>query len=198
MKLFRNYKNLSDEDLMDLITNKDSKAFSELYDRYSEMIVNYFYRMLWKDREKAEDFMHDIFQKLIEKPEYYDRNKRKFKTWFFSVANNMCKNEYKKQEVRSNTSSGLDESYNVSSTEEAVDRMFDNKMFKEKLLQEVNKLDDKHKEVFVMKYIDDLSNQEIADALDINLGTVKSRVFNAIKKISANLEVYRNDLIGGK
>ena len=198
MKLFRNYKNLSDEDLMDLITNKDSKAFSELYDRYSEMIVNYFYRMLWKDREKAEDFMHDIFQKLIEKPEYYDRNKRKFKTWFFSVANNMCKNEYKKQGVRSITSSGLDESYNVSSTEEAVDRMFDNKMFKEKLLQEVNKLDDKHKEVFVMKYIDDLSNQEIADALDINLGTVKSRVFNAIKKISANLEVYRNDLIGGK
>lgn len=198
MKLFRNYKNLSDEDLMDLVTNKDSKAFSELYDRYSEMIVNYFYRMLWKDREKAEDFMHDIFQKLIEKPEYYDRNKRKFKTWFFSVANNMCKNEYKKQEVRSNTSSGLDETYNVSSTEEAVDRMFDNKMFKEKLLQEVNKLDDKHKEVFVMKYIDDLSNQEIADALDINLGTVKSRVFNAIKKISVNLEVYRNDLIGGK
>ncbi len=198
MKLFRNYKNLSDEDLMDLITNKDSKAFSELYDRYSGMMLNYFYRMLWKDREKAEDFMHDIFQKLIEKPEYYDRNKRKFKTWFFSVANNMCKNEYKKQEVRSNTSSGLDESYNVSSKEEAVDRMFDNQMFKEKLLEEVNKLDEKHKEVFVMKYIDELSNQEIADALDINLGTVKSRVFNAIKKISVNLEVYRNELIGGK
>lgn len=198
MKLFRNYKTLSDEDLMDLIRTKDSKAFSELYNRYSEMILNYFYRMLWKDREKAEDFMHDIFQKIIEKPEYYDRNKRAFKTWFFSVANNMCKNEYKKQEVRSNTKSGLDESYNVSSSEEAVDRMFDNKMFKEKLLAEVNKLDEKHKEVFILKYIDDLSNQEIADTLEINLGTVKSRVFNAIKKISVNLEVYREELIGGK
>lgn len=198
MKLFRNYKTASDEDLMDLIAKKDSKAFSEIYSRYSEMMLNYFYRMLWKDREKAEDFMHDLFQKLIEKPEYYDRNKRAFKTWFFSIANNMCKNEYKKQEVRSNTSSGLDESYNVSSSDEAVDRMFDNKMFKEKLLDEVNKLDEKHREVFVMKYIDDLSNQEIADALGINLGTVKSRVFNSIKKVSVNLEVYKNEIIGGK
>ena len=198
MKLFRNYTNSSDEDLMDLIAQKDSKAFSELYSRYSGMMVNYFFRMLWKDREKAEDFMHDIFQKLIEKPEYYDRNKRKFKTWFFSVANNMCKNEYKKQEIRSNTSNGLDENYNVSSTDEAVDKMFDNKMFKERLLREIDKLDEKHKEVFVLKYIDEFSNQEIADALEINLGTVKSRIFNAIKKVSVNLEVYKNEMIGGK
>ena len=197
MKLFRNYKTASDEDLMDLIVKKDSRAFSELYSRYSEMILNYFYRMLWKDREKAEDFMHDIFQKIIEKPEYYDRTKRKFKTWFFSVANNMCKNEYKKQEIRSNTSSGLDESYNISSREEGIDKAFDHKMFKEKLLQEVEKLDEKHREVFILKFIDELTNQEIAEVLEINLGTVKSRVFNAIKKVSVNLEVYKNEIIGG-
>lgn len=183
---------------MGLIVKKDAKAFSELYDRYSKMILNYFFRMLWKDREKAEDFMHDIFQKLIEKPEYYDSNKRKFKTWFFSVANNMCKNEYKKQEVRSNTSSGLDDSYQISSREDSAETIFDQKMFKEKLFLELENLDEKHRSVFVLKFIDGLSNQEVADVLEINLGTVKSRVFNTIKKISVNLQDYRVELLETK
>lgn len=198
MRLYRDYSNLSDEDLMGLIVKKDAKAFSELYDRYSKMILNYFFRMLWKDREKAEDFMHDIFQKLIEKPEYYDSNKRKFKTWFFSVANNMCKNEYKKQEVRSNTSSGLDDSYQISSREDSAETIFDQKMFKEKLFLELENLDEKHRSVFVLKFIDGLSNQEVADVLEINLGTVKSRVFNTIKKISVNLQDYRVELLETK
>ena len=97
---------------MIMITDGNQAAFGELYDRYSRVMINYFYRMLWKDREKAEDFMHDLFTKIINKPKLYDPN-RSFKTWIYSVANNMCKNEYRKQEVRKKTSSGLDESWNV-------------------------------------------------------------------------------------
>ena len=104
---------MSDEDLMIAISKGDKRAFDEIYERYSGPLMGYFMRMLWRDREKAEDFVHDLFAKIIRKPELFDPS-RKFKTWVFSVANNMCKNEYKKQEVRKNTSNGLDHTYAVS------------------------------------------------------------------------------------
>lgn len=129
MRLIRpQYKTLSDEDLMIAVGKGDQRAFDEIYNRYSGPLLGYFMRMLWKDREKAEDFMHDIFAKIVRKPELFDP-KRKFKTWVYSVANNMCKNEYKKQEVRKNTSNGLDEHYAVSDSNsdvfgEVQDRFF--------------------------------------------------------------------------
>ena len=96
------YQEMTDESLMIAVSKGDQRAFDEIYQRYSSPLLGFFIRMLWKDREKAEDFVHDIFAKIIRKPELFDP-KRSFKTWVYSVANNMCKNEYKKQEVRKNT-----------------------------------------------------------------------------------------------
>ena len=89
-----NYKELDDELLMVKVSDGDSAAFSEIYDRYSTPLINYFYRMLWRDRERAEDFMQELFTKLIHKPHLYNPDRR-FKTWMYSIANNMCKNEYR-------------------------------------------------------------------------------------------------------
>jgi RNA polymerase sigma-70 factor (ECF subfamily) len=58
-----NYKKLSDESLMRYICEGDSRAFGELYDRYAKVMLNYFFRMLWKDREKAEDLFKICFPK---------------------------------------------------------------------------------------------------------------------------------------
>ena len=99
MRLFGpQHKKMSDEELMQCISRGDKRAFDELYVRYAKSLLTYFMRMMWKDREKAEDFVHDLFAKIINKPELFDST-RSFKTWVFSVANNMCKNEYKKQET---------------------------------------------------------------------------------------------------
>ena len=69
MSLFgTTYHKKSDEQLMELIKENNQKAFGELYDRYAERLINYFYRMLWKDQEKAEDFTQDLFTKIIQKP----------------------------------------------------------------------------------------------------------------------------------
>ncbi|MDE0772624.1 MAG: sigma-70 family RNA polymerase sigma factor [Salibacteraceae bacterium] len=59
----------------------------------------FFFRKLNNNQEKSEDFLHDLFIKIIEKPETFDTSKS-FSPWFYSVAHNMVKNEYKKIEVR--------------------------------------------------------------------------------------------------
>lgn len=183
------YRSLSDEALMIAIRKGDQRAFNEIYERYSGPLLGYFIRMLWKDREKAEDFVHDIFAKIIKKPELFDPE-RKFKTWIYSVAKNMCKNEYKKQEVRKNTTNGLDEFYAVSDENSNVFGEVQDVFFRAEFEESMNSLDEKHSEVFKLRHMDGLSIKEIAEVLEISDGTVKSRLFYATKYLAESLKEF--------
>jgi RNA polymerase sigma-70 factor (ECF subfamily) len=188
------YSSHTDNEIMQLVVERDSLAFSELYDRYNRMLVNYFYKMLWQDEEKAQDFMQDLFTKIVEKPKSFDI-KRNFKTWMFSVANNMCKNEYRKQAVRKNTSYNLDESYQIKDTAmNAIDSLQDTQ-FSEKLTVELAKLDEKQKSTFVMRYFQHLSIKEIAETLECSEGTIKSRLFYTLKKLTVSLKDFAPQLV---
>lgn len=190
MRLFGSqHIKMSDEELMRCITKGDKRAFDELYKRYANALLIYFIRMLWKDREKAEDFVHDLFAKIINKPELFDTS-RAFKTWVYSVANNMCKNEYKKQEIRKNTSTGLDNTYTVADQNSNVLNEVQDSIFQEAFQRCLTDLDDKHKEVFSMRHEDGLSIKEIAEILEISDGTVKSRLFYATKYLSESLKEF--------
>ncbi len=189
MKLFsKKYADFSDEDLMIALSKGDKRAFDCLYERYSAPMIGYFMRLLWRDREKAEDFIHDLFAKLINKPELFDTT-RSFKTWIYSVASNMCKNEYKKQEVRKNTRNGLDESYQGQAANDVASEVQD-KFFAEAFEEKLKGLEDKHKEVFSLRHFDGLSIKEIAEVTNANEGTVKSRLFYATKYLAKGLEEF--------
>lgn len=190
MRLFKpQHKTMTDESLMQAVTNGDKRAFDELYFRYSGPLLGYFMRMLWRDREKSEDFVHDLFAKIVNKPELFDVT-RSFKTWFYSVANNMCKNEYKKQEVRKGMTNGLDRFYTLSDSNANVFNEVQDNFFQEAFQKSMLDLDDKHKEVFSLRHLDGLSIKEIAEVLEINDGTVKSRLFYATKYLAQSLKEF--------
>jgi len=190
----KDYSKYTDEDLMRSFVEGDRKAFEQIYDRYEAFMVNFFYRKLWNDRIKAEDFAHDLFTKIVDKPESFDLN-RNFKTWLFSVANNMCKNEYKKQEVRKNTAYDVPEGVEAKDATRAPDTEVDAGNFNEQLKIELSKLNDKHREVFMLRHFDGLSLNEIAETLEINAGTVKSRLHHATKTLAEKLAVFRKTMI---
>jgi RNA polymerase sigma factor (sigma-70 family) len=195
MKLFsKNYSHYNDEDLMRFFIKGDKKAFEQIYVRYESFVVNFFYRRLWNDSEKAEDFAHDLFTKIIDKPDSFDPS-RTFKTWLFSVANNMCKNEYKKQEVRKPTGYDLPEGMDSKDENPLQDVEIDKSNFNEALKKELDKLNDKHREVFMLRHFEGLSLNEIGEALEINTGTVKSRLHLATKTLADKLEVFRKTMI---
>ncbi|MEO9532752.1 MAG: RNA polymerase sigma factor [Crocinitomicaceae bacterium] len=195
MQLFKkDYSKYTDEDLMRSFTEGDKRAFEQIYARYESFMVNFFYRKLWSDRIKAEDFAHDLFTKIIDKPESFDLN-RNFKTWLFSVANNMCKNEYKKQEVRKNTGYDVPEGVEAKDETRQADVAVDASNFNEELKTELNKLNEKHREVFMLRHFEGLSLNEIAEALEINAGTVKSRLHHATKTLAEKLAVFRKTMI---
>ncbi len=184
----KSYTQIADEELMVLVGKKDQRAFSELYDRYADRMVNYFYSMLWKDHEKAQDFTQDIFAKLIHKPHLYNSS-RSFKTWFFSIANNMCKNEYRKQEVRKNTSYEVTHEV-AGETGAETENQIDRNAFNERLDEVLLELDDQKRTTFEMRYREELSIKEISEAMKCSEGTVKSRLFYTMKILNQKLKVY--------
>ena len=184
------YPKESDERLMRFIIRGDKKAFDEIYRRYAGPLKGYFKRMLWRDDEKAEDFVHDLFAKIIRKPDAFD-TKRSFKTWVYTIACNMCKNEYKKQEVRKNTSIGFDQHYNISDEKTNLIKEIEFNQFGEAFSEKLNELDAKHKEVFTLRHVEGLSIKEIAQIVQINEGTVKSRIFYATKQLAKLLKEYK-------
>lgn len=186
----KEYDQMTDEQLVIGMAGGDQRAFDKLYSRYSSALLSYFMRMLWRDREKSEDFVHDFFTKLIHRPELFDTT-RSFKTWMYSVANNMCKNEYKKQEIRKNTSNGLDSNYAVADVNKNTENQVHHTLFKEAYNYQVTQLEDKHREVFEMRHFDGLSIKEIAEALEISEGTIKSRLFYATKYLAQGLKEYQ-------
>lgn len=181
---------MTDEQLVIALAGGDQRAFDALYQRYANPLVGYFMRMLWRDREKAEDFVHDLFTKIIHRPELFDTT-RSFKTWVYSVACNMCKNEYKKQEIRKNTSNGLDSSYPVSDPNKNTESEVHHQLFKQAFDQKITQLDLKHREVFELRHFDGLSIKEIAEVMEINEGTIKSRLFYATKYLAEGLKEYQ-------
>ena len=189
----KRFDSLSDEDLMVQLSLGDKRAFDEIYLRYSGVLFGYFNKMLWQDKEKAQDMVHDLFAKLIVNPTAFDAN-RSFKTWMFTIACNMCKNEFKKIEVRKNVSNSLDQHYSLKSEDNVLNTVQD-KFFKVAFDESMESLDDKHREVFSLRHLQGLSMKEIADVLVINEGTVKSRLFYATKQLAEKLKDYQSILI---
>lgn len=183
----------SDEELMQAIRARDAAAFEALYDRYSKLLLNYFHRMLWKDKEKARDFVQELFTKIINKPELFDAS-RTFKTWVYSVAHNMCKNEYAKHEVRTAAAANLRaESASQTSGEGAVGGM-DRAAFHRDLRTALDRLDEIKRTTFELRFYQELSITEISEVMQCSEGTVKSRLFYTLKELNAQLKVYEGIL----
>ena len=176
---------------MTRVQQSDELAFNEIYQRYSQRILRYMYRMLRQDEAKANDFLQDVFLKIVSAPEKFDTSKN-FKTWIFTVAANLCKNHF-----RSNKKAFVDIEKIVepNSEETPMPEKMDEALFKSHLSRELNELIPQYKEVFVLRYDEGLSLSEIAEVMHCPLGTVKSRLSSAIKLLADKLNHHRTEAI---
>lgn len=173
---------------MKLLAAGNKEAFSEVYQRYHARMLNYFFRMLYRDEEKARDFTHDLFVKIIEKPGLFNSEK-KFSTWMYAVASNMCKNEYRSRTVRKNGATIMG-AFIQSTEDEKVHHQLDLENFKRRVKDEIDELNPHQKEAFVMRFQEEMPIQEIAGAMGCSEGTIKSRLFYSLKKMSEKLNEF--------
>ncbi|MEN9640574.1 MAG: hypothetical protein RLZZ262_2443 [Bacteroidota bacterium] len=182
----------TDEALMQLVGERNGQAFEALYDRYAKRLYNYFLRMLWKDREKARDLTQDLFAKIADKPELFDPT-RTFTTWIYSIAHNMCKNEYAKHEVRSRVHKDI-KSGDSFTVLPMGGKDVDRSEFMQKLQEALDEMDEVKRTTFMLRFDQELTIPEIAEVMQCNEGTVKSRIFYLLKDLSVKLKAYEGIL----
>ncbi len=184
---FRKKQDLhSDEELMQSVHQGSEAALTEIYQRYSTPLMRYFTRMLWQDRQKAQDFLHDVFIKIIDNPQRFDGTRR-FSTWIFSVAHNMCKNEYR---MKSNHDRLNGFQFNEQMMVDLHDDM-DKEIVKHRLDLMLDELDEEDKTLLLLRYEEDLSIEQISEIVFLAEGTVKSRLFYLRKELAKKLSRYK-------
>lgn len=182
----KDFSSLSDESLMLHITNGNSEAFNELYTRFGVKLFHYFLRMLNNNKSKAEDFTQDLFIKLIQTSTQFNSDK-KLSAWLYTMANNMCRNEWRNQ---SNRAAILKQLTRDEEVQHNFHQKIDQKLLNRKLEDELLKLPEDDQLLLAMRYQQELSIQEIAGITMVPEGTVKSRLFYLMKKLSIRLNVF--------
>jgi len=185
--LFRNtIVNYSDERLMvEVIDHHSHVALTELHRRYSGKLLGYFMKMMHQDQELAQDFVQELFLRILEKKHLYDPEK-KFYTWVFTIASNMCKTAYRRQPMQTLSSDGFE----LNNHTHLGDDLAEKARFRELLKISLEQLELPQKTVFVLRYMEQFSLNEIAEITDVSLGTVKSRLFYATKKMTEHLKSF--------
>jgi RNA polymerase sigma-70 factor, ECF subfamily len=184
---------LSDEDLMGRVAEEDERAFPELVRRYQGRVTNLVSRIL-NDRECADDLAQEVFVRVFVHRRNYRRGS-KFSTWLFTIAANLAKNEIRRRVRRRNWFS-LDALQEVLSdnTMQLADpgEGRESKMEREQLRDEVAKaiatVPDKYRLSLVLRDIEGLSYEEIAQVLNIPGGTVRSRINRARSMLKRKLQ----------
>jgi RNA polymerase sigma-70 factor (ECF subfamily) len=175
---------------MQHIVSGDQASFSELYSRYKDRMYYYFYRMLGNSSEQANDFLQELFMKIIEKPDSYNPAYA-FHTWLYSVANNMCKNEYRRRGIRQahHQHEALEPHMDyLNETTIAPEQVI------EKIFQTLDQLGEEHRSAFLLRYREEFSIREVAEILDLPEGTVKSRLFNARRILADKLNYLKDEI----
>ena len=191
---------LSDEQLVKNYANGDSDAFDTLLARYQQKIYSYIL-FLVHDDEVADDLFQETFMKAIvtiRQGRYVDSGR--FSAWLTRIAHNLVIDKYRQDRnsnVISNDASDADLFNDVSLSDITVEM----KMITEQSLTDVGRLlkelPDNQKEVLYMRFYQDLSFKEIADATGVSINTALGRMryglINLRKMVSERgivLEVY--------
>ncbi len=193
---------LSDEDLMARVADDDERAFRELVARFQGRLGSLIRRVL-NDSEAVDDLTQEVFVRIFVHRRNYRRGS-KFSTWAFTIAANLAKNEIRRRVRRRNWFSleALTEVYH-DSMPQLADRTEsrEHTLEREQLQGEVGKaiatLPETFRLALVLRDIEGLSYEEIAEVLGVPGGTVRSRINRARSMLEHRLHELRPRREGG-
>jgi RNA polymerase sigma-70 factor (ECF subfamily) len=190
------YATMTDLELVEAARqNQDKRAFAILLQRYQRPLYNYILRMIGQAAE-AEELFQETFLRIYQNLEHF-RGGASFSPWAYRIAHNICIDALRSPRKRLFTS--LDAEYGESnqSLEDVLEGRSPNpedELYRQQLafhIQEaVEKLPAAIRSVFVLYQYQHLPYEQIAETLSIPLGTVKSRMHTALRKLSHSLRQF--------
>ncbi|MGI9431832.1 MAG: RNA polymerase sigma factor [Myxococcota bacterium] len=173
----------SDEDLMVRLQAGDEAALESLIGRWRAPLYGFLHRRI--DSSAVDDLFQETWLRVVRARARFDPNRR-FSTWMFQIANNLCRDRYRRTGTIDRGQAALTEELGATgrghtpSAASQVDARLD-------VERGLAALPDRLREILVLRHQRGMGEAEIAEALDIPRGTVKSRVHAAMRALRAVL-----------
>ncbi len=189
LRRLNNYSNtrilLADEPLLlQRTANGDREAFSRLYNHYVPLLYKLLYPLTHENRQDTDEIIQDIFLQIWEKKEVLIAI-QSFQAYVFRMGRNMLISRYRREKVKQRyireVENGQPES--VPALDNDILRI----EYRTMVMEAINRLPPRQKEVFTLRTSADLSLKEIASLLQISLPAVKKNLYTAIRCIRKHL-----------
>jgi RNA polymerase sigma-70 factor, ECF subfamily len=188
--------------LVHRLQQRDEAAFREMVQSYGQRVFNLVFRMLG-NREEAEDLAQDVFVTVFKSIDQF-RGDSKLSTWIYRIAVNHCKNRYKYlarrmyhanqplDEVSERDAAGRDggPAMSLQAQISEPDKLLMGMQLEEAIQREIAALDEEQRLLVVLRDVQGLAYQEIADITGLVEGTVKSRLHRARMTLKDRLQKY--------
>lgn len=183
------YKKFDDQTLIRLMSKGDEGALSELYDRFGRLVYSIALNALG-DTSLAEEITQDVFFRVWKNAATYRAEHGKVVTWMAGITRNRAIDEIRRLNVRPEAELSpwgdeevglMDEKMNVEESIELTQRQ-------NRVRKAISQLPHEQRQVLAYAYFQGYSHREIAEKLNEPLGTVKTRIRLAMKKLKIDLE----------
>jgi RNA polymerase sigma-70 factor, ECF subfamily len=185
----------TDNDLIALAQKGSEKAYRELLDRYQRPVFSLVYRMV-RDREQAEDLAQETFIKVFHHIGSYNPS-YKFSSWIFKIASNLAIDALRKKEL---STVSLDGSRNAQTTDEIdatritvesrdenPEELLEAKQLGAEIESAIGVLRPEYRTAILLRHVEGRPYEEIAEIMNIPLGTVKTYIHRARSELRETL-----------
>ena len=200
MPLGKDLQSLSDQEVVALARTGKEAAYRELLRRYERPVFSLIYRMV-RDRTLAEDLSQDTFVKVLNALDSY-RPEYKFSSWVFKIANNVAIDQLRRRELNTLSLDGSPDARTKDEVEatalQATDRSetplaeLESRELGAVIEQAISRLRPEYRACILLRHVEGRSYEEIAETLDLPLGTVKTYIHRARHELQEYLEPYRD------
>ena len=183
-----------DQDLVERVLAGEGDAFTPLLLKYQGKILNFLYRMSG-DREMAEDLAQEVFLKAYEGLPRF-RKEATFSTWLYRIAHNHGLNvlKGKRREIAETALAYHPSNHNpftmLADPSTSAEQRLQQRELQAVIQERLAELTPEHRAALVLRDIQGLTYEQIASALDLEMGTVRSRIHRARMELKERLRSY--------
>lgn len=178
----KNISEMSDEQLV-MMTLENPDAYGFLIERYEDKLTRYILHISGGSKEDVEDTLQDVFISAYKNLNDFDQD-LKFSSWIYRIAHNKVISHFRKVTARPKTVTyeGDNQLLNILASNEDLAKALERKYTGEEVRSVLDDMDDRYKEVLVLKFLEEKDYKEISDILEKPMGTVATLINRAKKQ----------------
>jgi len=177
-----NISEMSDEELV-IATLENPDVYGFLVERYEEKLSRYILRISGGSKEDVEDTLQDVFISAYKNLNAFDQD-LKFSSWIYRISHNKVISHFRKITARPKTVTyeGDNQLLNILASNEDLAKELERKYTAEEVRSLLGEMDERYKEVLILKFLEEKDYKEISDILEKPMGTVATLINRAKKQ----------------